>query len=298
VLELTSEALKDESTTHILFCTESCIPITSLKDAAVMLLTGSCGNGDPGSTVDKKEETEKRGSVDRNIECEVNWDRSFVDFYGRDSHRCTRFDEQNCWDVLAQSVPPDAIHKALPGWCLVSRKHAQAVLDLPSQLGDGAPDLWPAFNNVWAPEEVYFPTALALLGYLPGNDVVSKTVTHSKWNERARNQKDRAHPLEYDDSFNEHLVQNVRKEGCLFLRKMKRPLDIRIWERAALGKEISEADVNADQDRDQTLSKKRQRDYDHYDSGYHAGDRYGHSRYSSSRRRHGRDDFGNGSRYK
>eukprot|EP00957_Ditylum_brightwellii_P197563 15051049-Ditylum_brightwellii.AAC.1 len=207
--------------------------------------------------------------------------------------RITNFVSSKC----LQSFDTALFHQKTAGMCWPKAYHPTLYTRL-CQDGDGAPDLWPAFNNVWAPEEVYFPTALALLGYLPGNDVVSKTVTHSKWNERARNQKDRAHPLEYDDSFNEHLVQNVRKEGCLFLRKMKRPLDIRIWERAALGKEISEADVNADQDRDQTLSKKRQRDYDHYDSGYHAGDRYGHSRYSSSRRRHGRDDFGNGSRYK
>jgi len=84
-----------------------------------------------------------------------NWNRSYIHCYNQNSPQCTRFDEHNCWSILSNSIPPSAIHKALPGWCLLSRKHAQSILDLP-QTQLGGMNLWPAFERVWAPEEVYF----------------------------------------------------------------------------------------------------------------------------------------------
>ena len=116
-------------------------------------------------------------------------------------------------------------------------------------------NLWPAFEQVWAPEEVYFPTALALCGHMDevlseddnDNDhssssknknknhhnhhaVIRRALTHSQWDERAANHKDRAHPLSYDGCFDHELVRRVRQNGCLFLRKMAHPLDVNLWE--------------------------------------------------------------------
>mmetsp|Transcript_27890 Transcript_27890/g.56428 ORF Transcript_27890/g.56428 Transcript_27890/m.56428 type:complete len:274 (-) Transcript_27890:2050-2871(-) len=71
MLALAEEALKDGKTTHILFATESCIPIGTLAEVA------------------------RRVVVDEDSG-KLNWDRSFVDAYGRDSSRCTRFDEREC----------------------------------------------------------------------------------------------------------------------------------------------------------------------------------------------------------
>ncbi len=119
---------------------------------------------------------------------------------------------------------------SLPGWCLLSRKHAQGILDIPSQLG--GMNLWPAFERVWAPEEVFLPTALALSGNMDG--VSGRSLTHSRWDKRAANHKDRAHPLSYDGSFDDKLVSTTRAEGCLFLRKMKRPLDLSVWDRIVI----------------------------------------------------------------
>jgi len=67
MIELSSKALESQ-TTHVQFCTESCIPVRSLKECAkkLMLL-----------------EKDK-----------YNMDCSFLDYYGRNDTRCTRFDER------------------------------------------------------------------------------------------------------------------------------------------------------------------------------------------------------------
>ena len=96
------------------------------------------------------------------------------------------------------------------------------MLEFPEKHLDGM-SLWPAFERVWAPEEVYFPTALALCGYMEEEEEVSKrSVTHSEWDTRASNHKDRAHPLTYDDKFDDELVRRVRNEnGGVVYEKVK-----------------------------------------------------------------------------
>jgi len=242
MLALAEEALKDGKTTHILFATESCIPIGTLAEVA------------------------RRVVVDEDSG-KLNWDRSFVDAYGRDSSRCTRFDERNCWDVLTRSVPSDAICKALPGWCLLSRRHVEGVLGIPQSLGQ---DLWPAFEDAWAPEEVYFPTCLSLLGYMTGGNVVKEPLTYAEWNERAKDHRDRAHPLEFDGCFerDEAFLRSIKRDGCMFLRKVKRPIPTRLWEDVVLGRHSSGGgdfgNVNS------VAGRKRHRDdteYQHFQEG-------------------------------
>ena len=232
LLSLIQTALRsNEHTTHLLFCTESCIPIATLKESVrSVLLDEICpwvvGDEEGTTTLTnqpKKEDIRRQSKID--------WDRSYVDYYNRDSPQCTRFDEHNCWEVLRDCMPLEIVHKALPGWCLLSRKHAQAILDTPAQLLGGM-NLWPAFDRVWAPEEVFIPTALALTGNLDG--VIRRALTHSKWDTKAKDHKDRAHPLSYDGNFDDELVSRARAEGCLFLRKMKRSLDISVWERIVI----------------------------------------------------------------
>ncbi|KAL7516759.1 hypothetical protein ACHAWX_001739 [Stephanocyclus meneghinianus] len=217
MLSLIEMALRDDRTTHILFCTESCIPVVTLKEATrSILLDEPC----------IWEENCSANPVEK-IACDgINWDRSYVDCYDRNSHRCSRFDEHNCWGHLRDSIPAEAIFKALPGWCLLSRKHAQHIINLPLRL-EGM-NLWPAFEKVWAPEEVYFPTALNICGLM--DEVIRRSVTHSQWNEKATNLKDRAHPICYDGYFDDGLVRRVRREGCLFLRKMKQSIVMDDWQ--------------------------------------------------------------------
>ena len=56
------------------------------------------------------------------------------------------------------------------------------------------------------------------------------TLTHSQWDVQARDHKDRAHPILYNRNFDDVLVSRTRAKRCLFLRKVKRPLDLSVWE--------------------------------------------------------------------
>jgi len=202
--------------THIMYVTESCIPISTLDQLADMI-------------------RQKEKKLAPSEGC------SFMDFYGRDSPRCSRFDEHACFSI--QDVPSEAIFKALPGWCLLSALHVQQILDMPSQeFGGDQHQLYPLFKNVWAPEEVFFPTALALLGilrnykYQEGDgtaEVIKQSIMWAKWDDRARG-KERAHPIAYDGQFDRTLVETARESGCFFMRKLKKQVDVRDWEELCL----------------------------------------------------------------
>ena len=280
LLALAEEALADKRTTHILFATESCLPIATLGEVAKRIVVEQGGQNKQKSN--------------------INWDRSFVDAYGRNSSRCTRFDERNCWDVLIGKIPPDAIQKALPGWCLISRKHMESILNLPQTLG--GQDLWPAFTDVWAPEEVYFPTCLTLCGYLASesdgdDDVVREGLTYAEWNERARDHKDRAHPLVFDGCFENDTatIRRIRDKGCTFLRKVKRPVSVCLWEDAVTGKSNGSGKPSERQyqgrGRDRSYESSSGRKRNRYDSGGGRSHYYGRGRgdesnyYSHSRQR-------------
>lgn len=92
MLSLLDAALKDVNTTHILFCTESCVPVVTLREAALsLLLDEPClweEDGDASST------KQKANGV------HINWDRSYVDCYDRNSSRCSRFDERELYGSL------------------------------------------------------------------------------------------------------------------------------------------------------------------------------------------------------
>jgi len=288
MLSLTTAALRDDRTTHILFCTESCIPVATLKETVQSILLNEESpwvetmEGERDATAGEANELvygKRRGMP--------HWDRSYVDCFDRNSPRCSRFDERSCWDVLRDAIPSEAIYKALPGWCFLSRKHAQSILDLPSHLG--GLNVWPAFEQVWAPEEVYFPTALALCGHMEdvldfGSDitynnnddksgdllrdhaVVRRAVTHSQWDERAANHRDRAHPLCYDGRFDHELVKEVRSNGCLFLRKLKQSVDVNLWEKIVIHRRKVDAagfDTKGSDDV-RREERKRGRDWENY----------------------------------
>ena len=89
MLALAEEALEDSRTTHALFCTESCVPIATVAEVAERVVLGK----KPDKNIDPCKVQEK----DKDYETHIpNWDRSFVDLYGKDSSRCTRFDEREC----------------------------------------------------------------------------------------------------------------------------------------------------------------------------------------------------------
>lgn len=138
-------------------------------------------------------------------------------------------------------------------------------------------NMWPAFEKVWAPEEVYFPTALNICGLM--DEVVRRAVTHSKWDHKASNLQDRAHPLCYDGQFSDELVCRVRRDGCLFLRKMKHSIDVEVWHNIVV-RHMKGRDGGTKQGRDWENGRSRNYDRD---------DRHYHKRRFDSNRRHGDD---------
>lgn len=87
------------------------------------------------------------------------------------------------------------------------------------------------------------PTALAICGNL--EKVSRRALTYCHWDTRASNQKDRAHPIAYDGCFDDALVSRARADGCLFLRKMKRPLNLSVWEKIIVQRGKGRDDLGA-----------------------------------------------------
>jgi len=53
--------------------------------------------------------------------------------------------------------------------------------------------------------------------------VINRSLFHARWDHRARNETDRAHPLAYDGLFSREPVDRIAdEEGCVFMRKLTR----------------------------------------------------------------------------
>ncbi|KAL7529091.1 hypothetical protein ACHAWF_002835 [Thalassiosira exigua] len=224
MLSLLDAALGDEETTHVLFCTESCVPVATLKEVArAVLLDEACPWTEARDGIDagpEGGENGKGGEVGRDGDAErseggrrrrrVDWDRSFADCYGRDSGRCTRFDEpiylsirndlrtsgaDNCWGTLRDSVPGEAIYKASSSHVPTSSPTIQpARLDLPRPqahpLDSRPPVLSGRTRPLARPSDgsgpprrcTYFLTALSLADAMEeGEGVCRRSLTHARW---------------------------------------------------------------------------------------------------------------------
>jgi hypothetical protein len=72
------------------------------------------------------------------------------------------------------------IWKALPGWIMLTRRHAEEILQLPSLVDSEKKDLVIAWNSVHAPEEVTAPpisTSLSLPLFLSLSDLSLHTLS-------------------------------------------------------------------------------------------------------------------------
>lgn len=209
MLAVLAAALRDgRAFQHFVFATESCLPLTTLRAAGEALLPPESGGGVRGS--------------------------SWLDAYRvpRD-----RFDADAAFTAVDPAVVPRAaVCKCLPGWIAVQRAHAEEVVALTALLGGWGDEgggeglrwserrppatepraLLDAWVGVHAPEEVFFPTALALLGYLrtdDGDGVVRRSVCFAEWP-----RIDAAHPARFA-RLDAALVGRMTAGGALFGRK-------------------------------------------------------------------------------
>lgn len=101
ILSLLETALRDRKTTHVLLCTESCIPIATLTETAKsVLLNKVClweeeGQGNDDGHASKESLTnDAQKSCSNSKQRRLHWNQSYVNCYDRNSSRCTRFDER------------------------------------------------------------------------------------------------------------------------------------------------------------------------------------------------------------
>ena len=194
------EADRDARISHVVFGTESCVPVVSLRDAARAFAA------------------ERRSWLDVHVAPPNRWLGAMQ------------------WGAVDRRVVPErAVRKALPGWVALSRAHAAEIVALPSALGG---DLWPAFERAFAPEELYFATCLALVGALGAeaarDEVARRSVTHAAYPPSAG--EERAHPMRHD-ALDAALLARVRREtpGCVLARKFSAALGVDDWARVVLG---------------------------------------------------------------
>lgn len=117
VLAVISDALENLDTGRLFLGTESCIPIRTLQETGDQLFAE---------------------------------EKSWLQAYHKGKHA---FEEQKCfWAVDSNMIPQDYVWKSLPGWVMLTRKHAQAIVSLPGKVD--CPDFVVAWKEVFAPEEV------------------------------------------------------------------------------------------------------------------------------------------------
>lgn len=142
-------------------------------------------------------------------------DKSFMKYHN--SSTGTRFDELEIWSKLSKRFPLPSLHKALPGWITMCRSHAEQI--------SPHDDFVESFEHVWAPEEVYFPTLMALTGALP-DGVEKNSLTFAEWPSGRRDNK--AHPITFQ--LNKRNVQEWQDLGHFFARKFVDAIDVDYWE--------------------------------------------------------------------
>ena len=146
-----------------------------------------------------------------------------------------RYDGVHCFrKVRSDIIPNKSVWKCFPGWIALTRKHASDIVELPILVGADLVVAWGkgAFasngNNVWAPEEVYFPTLLAILGYLreDHDDEIKRTnINFAKF---ARHGD--ANPITFN-RLDHKLLYEMRETNALFGRKFSEgSCSVQLWE--------------------------------------------------------------------
>lgn len=162
-----------------IFCSETCIPVTTLKEAASVLFNNK----------------------------NVSW------VNGRSTPN-NGYSRQMQFEKVSQDIPKNCIYKA-DQWMLLSRPHAVAVMEIDRNLPRGR-YLWQCFTQTKASDEMYFPTALSLLAIMPSSpELERRRITYADWSESARNPASFSHGVE---DFR-RVAAMARREGCLFARK-------------------------------------------------------------------------------
>jgi hypothetical protein len=117
----------------------------------------------------------------------------------------------------------EKIHSLVPlklkadQWMMLSRPHLQFVMTMIPHT------LWECFRDCNASDELYFPTALALLGIVDDeSQLVKRRITYADWSMGPKN------PATFETKDLKKVVEEARKEGCLVARKFI-GIDLEEW---------------------------------------------------------------------
>jgi hypothetical protein len=220
MLQVLSSALDHSIAQRFVFATESCLPMYSLSEMCDLLYAD---------------------------------ERSWLNAWNvpRSSWEAGR-----CFGAVDTTIiPREAIWKSLPGWIMLTRHHASEIVALVKKTGGwdlpttkfttdttssnydnihsvdlvgafGPPGQWHEDSGgVFAPEEVFFPTMLGILGYLKsgyesGLEVKKLSISYATWAKPSD-----ANPR-YIERLNEHTLHHIRASGALMARKFRESIEI------------------------------------------------------------------------
>ena len=223
---------------RFVYVSESCLPVTTLKECA-MALFGPKTTATRSFSREGKEDDDD-GDDDDDPRYEKSWVRAR-------STPNNGYAKQLQWDAIREcDVPARYVWKA-DQWVVLTRSHAEAISSLTAgRYLDGHRTLWHAFRNVRASDEMYVPTALSILGvirrpsgggevgdddddvYSPGGGgarrrpdgensagpgIRRRRVTYCDWGSGAKN------PTSFGPAEWGRVASAARGEGCLFARK-------------------------------------------------------------------------------
>lgn len=109
----------------------------------------------------------------------------------------------------------EKIHSLVPlkfkadQWMMLSRPHLEFLMTRMPR------NFWECFQDCNASDELYFPTALALLGIVAkdSSEVVTRRITYTDWSMGPKN------PATFETKDLKRVVEEAGKEGCLVARK-------------------------------------------------------------------------------
>jgi hypothetical protein len=228
-----------------IFVSETCLPVKTLKECQEALfeevkaaVVETKGNEDTKTATetsgneDTKAAAESNGNVDvkvptpaetkgeavkvSSLSNEVSW----INARNRNTPGTpqNKYERDQFQDI--NRMVPQACRWKADQWTVLSRAHAAAVLNIDQHMRP-ADQLWNSFARINASDEMYFPTALAVLGILKEEDdsnapqVAKRAVTYTDWTEGMRN------PATYTNGIRDfqRVAKIARKQGCLFARK-------------------------------------------------------------------------------
>mmetsp|Transcript_28633 Transcript_28633/g.60193 ORF Transcript_28633/g.60193 Transcript_28633/m.60193 type:complete len:797 (+) Transcript_28633:332-2722(+) len=205
---------------RFIFVSESCLPVATLDEVELALFGPRKTIGNDASENHKGDECNKK-------DVQSLYNKSWINARSTPNNGYSR---QLQWDEIRPTdIPQNLIWKA-DQWIVLTRSHGEAVTSMPSKYLNGR-YLWTAFRNCRASDEMYFPTALSILGILQrggndkevddsskgescaGKEIRRRKITYCDWSMGAKN------PVAYTLKDWKEVAEKARNEGCLFARK-------------------------------------------------------------------------------